>query len=57
MATKKVRIRKPNEGEQPGFISKLNKYTEKKTEEQKSIVRNLLIRTSHPLLKTGMYNR
>jgi hypothetical protein len=34
MATKKVRIRKPNEGEQPGFISKLNKYTEKKTEEQ-----------------------
>jgi len=34
MATKKVRIRKPNEGEKPGFISKLNKYTEKKTEEQ-----------------------
>ena len=33
MATKKVRVRKPNEGEQPGFISKLNKYTKPKQEE------------------------
>ena len=33
MATKKVRVRKPNEGEQPGFISKLNKYTKPKKEE------------------------
>lgn len=35
MTTKKVRIRKPNEGEQPGFISKLSKYTESKKEEPK----------------------
>jgi hypothetical protein len=33
MATKKVRVRKPNVGEQPGFISKLNKYTKPKKEE------------------------
>lgn len=33
MATKKVRVRKPNEGEQPGFISKLSKYTKPKQEE------------------------
>ena len=33
MATKKVRVRKPNEDEQPGFISKLNKYTKPKKEE------------------------
>jgi hypothetical protein len=33
MATKKVRIRKPNEGEEPGFISNLSKYTTPKKEE------------------------
>ena len=47
MATKKVRIRKPNEGEQPGFISKLSKYTESKKEEPKYSDEEKMITSSY----------